>query len=317
MKNFTKAALIITLILVILGSIFCAVGLGIGFQFSDFWDDVEAGEFSIGPFKHIPFIYGRNDWGDDGKVNWESQDSESFQFAWEEIRELEMDLSYGGIAIEKSEKDRENIYIDVEYRKKNHKRQIKAYMSGGSLCIEEEGASSVRNDDSAIITLQIPEEVMDNMRLDSIEMEQDAGYIDVNMPLTAKNISITVDTGVCSVNEKLTASGELTAEVGAGQITLSEIEAKSLDLSAGIGQLLVERMEAEAIDIECGVGQIQVTAAGKESDYSYSIECAVGSVSIGDHDYSGLGRERTIENEGGREMDIECNVGDVYVTFTE
>ena len=38
MKNFTKAALIITLVLVILGSAFCAVGMGIGFSFPEFWE---------------------------------------------------------------------------------------------------------------------------------------------------------------------------------------------------------------------------------------------------------------------------------------
>lgn len=317
MKNFTKAALIVTLILVILGSIFCAVGLGIGFRFSDFWDEVEEGEFSIGPIRHIPFIYGRNDWGDDGKTNWESKDSENFQFSWKEIRDLEMNLDYGGITIEKSGKDEETIYIFVEYRKKNHRRQIKAYMNGKTLYIEEEGASRVRNDDSAKIILQIPEKAMEDIWLDSINIEQDAGYIDINMPLTAKDISINVDAGACSVNEKLTAKDELSAQVGAGQISLSEITAENLDLSAGLGQLLAERIEADIIEIDCGIGEIQVTAAGKESDYDYNIECAVGNVSIGDNDFSGLGSGREIENDGSREMDIECNVGDVQVTFTE
>lgn len=237
MKNFTKAALIITLILVILGSIFCTVGLGIGFRFSEFWDDVEQGEFSIGPIRHIPYIYERNGWGD-GSMDWESKDSESFEFSWKEIRELELDVDYGGITIEKSGKDAETIYIFVDYRKENHKRQVKAYTSGKTLYIEEEGASRVRGNDSSRITVQIPETVMEDMWLDSVNIEQNAGYIDINMPLTAKDISINVDAGVCSVNEKLTAKEELCAQVDAGQISLSEIAAESLDLSAGMGQLL-------------------------------------------------------------------------------
>ncbi len=316
MKNFTKAALIITLILVILGSIFCTVGLGIGFRFSEFWDDVEQGEFSIGPIRHIPYIYERNGWGD-GSMDWESKDSESFEFSWKEIRELELDVDYGGITIEKSGKDEETIYIFVDYRKENHRRQVKAYTSGKTLYIEEEGASRVRGNDSSRITVQIPETVMEDMWLDSVNIEQNAGYIDINMPLTAKDISINVDAGVCSVNEKLTAKEELCAQVDAGQISLSEIAAESLDLSAGMGQLYVECMEADAVELECGIGQIQVTAAGKESDYSYNIECAVGSVRIGGDEYSGLGSGREIENDGSREMDIECNVGEVSVSFTE
>ena len=158
---------------------------------------------------------------------------------------------------------------------------------------------------------------MEDMWLDSVNIEQNAGYIDINMPLTAKDISINVDAGVCSVNEKLTAKEELCAQVDAGQISLSEIAAESLDLSAGMGQLYVECMEADVVEMECGIGQIQVTAAGKESDYSYNIECAVGSVRIGGDEYSGLGSGREIENDGSREMDIECNVGEVSVSFTE
>ena len=317
MKNFTKAALIVTLILVILGSIFCAVGLGIGFSFSDFWDEVEEGEFSIGPFKHIPFISRHYDRGDDGKTIWESKDSESFAFSRKEIRDLEMDLDYGGITIERSGKDEETIYVFVEYRKKNHKRQVEAYVSGKILYLEEKGASWTRDDDSVKITMQIPEKALEEPWLNSINIEQGAGFIDINMPLTAKEISINVDAGMCSVNKKLTASEELSAQVGAGQILLSEVVAGSLELSAGLGQLTAERIEADTVEIECGVGQIEVTAAGKESDYSYYVDCAVGSVRVGGNEFSGVGSGREIENDGSREMDINCDVGEVHVTFTE
>ena len=180
-------------------------------------------------------------------MDWESKDSESFEFSWKEISELELDVDYSGITIEKSGKDEETIYIFVDYRKENHRRQVKAYTSGKTLYIEEEGASRVRGNDSSRITVQIPETVMEDMRLDSVNIEQNAGYIDINMPLTAKDISINVDAGVCSVNEKLTAKEELCAQVDAGQISLSEIAAESLDLSAGMGQLYVECMEADAV----------------------------------------------------------------------
>lgn len=101
MKNFTKTALIIVLVLVILGSLLCAVGLGIGFRFSEFWDQVETGEFSIGPIHHIPFFsynYSDYDWADPGD-DWDAADEEVSYFPWEDIKKIKLDVDYSSVII--------------------------------------------------------------------------------------------------------------------------------------------------------------------------------------------------------------------------
>lgn len=197
MKNFTKAALIIALVLVILGSALCAVGMGIGFTFSEFWEHVDAGEFSIGPIKGIPFIrYGNNDSGWDGDVGWISEEDADFMFPWEDIKKIEMDVDYSGVEIvERTGQDKENVHLRVEYREKNHQYKIKAYMSGSTLKIEGSGKWRTTNNDSSRITLELPMERMEQFWLEEISLEQARGYINVEMPLTAKEISISVGAG--------------------------------------------------------------------------------------------------------------------------
>lgn len=100
-------------------------------------------------------------------------------------------------------------------------------------------------------------------------------------------------------------------------LVLDEVEAKELEIGGGVGQITAELIRAEKIDIEGGVGTIDVTVAGKETDYSYDIECGVGSVGVGNSDYSGLGSSKHIENPGNKEIQIECGVGAVEVSFED
>ena len=315
MKKFTKAALIIALVLVILGSICCAVGLGIGFNFSNIKEDVEAGEFSIGPIKDIPFIWYGNDrlnWDDDGE-DWEVAESQEYDFPIENMKKLDVEVYYGTVVLEKNT-DSQNIHVAVEYRKENHKRQVKSYADGKTLKIEETGSKHSNHNDSTRITIQIPEGME---AFDEVELDQAAGMIYVNIPLTAKEIDINVDAGECVVSEKLTADKSIAAVVNAGTIQLEELKSEELELEAGVGELITGEVQADKIEIDCGVGSIETEVAGKEEDYSYDIDCGVGSVEIGDSSYSGLSSGKEIRNPGNKKMEVDCSVGSIVVDFSE
>ncbi|MEH2943632.1 DUF4097 family beta strand repeat-containing protein [Lachnospiraceae bacterium KK002] len=318
MKNFTKAALIIALILVILGSLLCAVGMGIGFRFSEFWNQVEAGEFSIGPIRHIPFIrYGSSDleWDDDS-IDWDSADEDAFDFSCEDIKKIKMDVDYSGVRIVENT-DSNLVQMNVQYRREDHRYQVQAYMDGSTLKIEHKGSGRIRNYDSSRVTLELPRELMEQVQLKEIDLEQGRGYIYMGMPLTAEKISISVGAGKCETGEKLTAKKKLSVSVDAGEIELGELEAEELKLEGGVGTLIAALIRAEEIEIEGGVGTIEVEAAGKERDYSYDIECGVGRLEIGENEYGGLSSSRSIENPGSKKMKIECGVGEVEVSFQE
>lgn len=180
MKVFTKIALAVALIFVVVGSMLCAIGLGIGFQFSEFWDQVEEGEFSIGPIRHIPFIsYGNtgfswddwDSWGfdweegdfdwEEGNYDWVAQDKQDFSFSWENIQKIELDLDYSGVKVLEDKAAGENILVNVGYRNKSHKHEVKAYMDGGTLKIQDSGNRNWRKD-SSMVVLTIPSGIMEH-----------------------------------------------------------------------------------------------------------------------------------------------------------
>lgn len=321
MKGFTKIALILSLILVVLGSMFCMIGLGIGFNFDEFWEEVEDGEYAIGPLGSLPVVFQRNrsNWKDDGEP-WESVDSEQYVFSREKdgIQRMDLDVYYGTVYIQENMENTEEFRVEVEYRKKNHRRKVEAFMDGETLKIEETGSKHSIHNDSTRITIRVPSDMKEmNEVFKEISLKQDAGEIIVNMPLTAEQININVNAGECEVAEKLKALEKFKADVGAGELELEEVETREIDLSANVGQITADQITADLIDINCGIGSIEAEAVGTEQDYNYEVKCDVGDVTIADSSFSGLGNKRKIENNAGKEIRVECNIGEVEVSFTE
>lgn len=323
MKNFIKVALIVSLVLVILGSLCCAVSLGIGFSYDDFWADVEDGKYSFGPIDSIRKVTGRNrlNWKDDGE-SWNSADTQDYTFEWKkendkaEIDKLDLEVYYGTVKIVENTESAEEIQVTVEYRKKSHRRNVEAYKDGTTLRIEETGSKHSWSNDSTRITICIPEDMQKNGIMERVSLKQDAGDIFIETPLTAKNIDIIVNAGECQALSKIYSLEECKADVGAGEIDLREVEASKVSLHANVGEIDIAKITADDIDIDCGIGTIDATMSGREQDYDYEIDCSVGEVTIGDNDYAGLGSKKKIDNSADKKMVIDCNVGEVDVSFS-
>lgn len=325
MKNFVKIALIVALVLVVLGSVCCAVSLGIGFSFDEFWTEVEDGKYSFGPIESLSDIAWGNrfNWQDDGE-SWRSEETEDFIFRWQgeegasPVKKLDLEVYYGSVNIVENTENQEIIQVTVEYRKKNHRRQVEVLQDSDTLKIVETGSKRSRNNDSTRITICIPGAMMEeSYRLNELSLKQEAGDISVYMPLLAEKIDIKVNAGECQVESKIRALQEFKADVGAGEMDLSSVEASKVILDAGVGRIETARLTADEIYVDCGVGSIEAMVNGREQDYNYDISCGVGEVTIGDNDYAGLGTTKRIDNSAGRRMEIKCNIGEVDISFRD
>lgn len=323
MKNFTKIALILSLALVILGSLCCAVSIGIGFNFNDFWSDVEDGAYSFGPLGDVREAIWNNrfNWKDDGE-GWSSASTEDFTFEWQgedaenTVDKLDLKVYYGTVKIVRNEEDSDTIQVTVEYRKKNHRRKVEAYKDGTTLRILETGSKRSWNNDSTRITIRLPQEMENQDKaLQEIFLQQDAGDIYVDMLPVANKIGFTVNAGECVVYSKLRALEEYKADVDVGHIDLEEVEAPLVTLNSNVGQIDAEEITAEDIFIDCGIGAIDAVVSGREQDYNYEISCGVGEVSVGDSDYSSLGSRKNLDNSADKSIQIECGVGEVDLSF--
>ena len=105
--------------------------------------------------------------------------------------------------------------------------------------------------------------------------------------------------------------------VGGGSITATDITARILRLECGAGKIDFDGNVTESLDIDHSVGQTIVTLDGQESDFNYDIDYAVGSVHIGDREYSGISGSDNIDNKADKNITIDSAVGSLEIHFKD
>ena len=67
--------------------------------------------------------------------------------------------------------------------------------------------------------------------------------------------------------------------------------------------------------VQCGVGQVEAELDAEESDYNYSISCALGKIKITDNSMGTFASEKTIQHANARgNIALECGLGNIHVT---
>lgn len=133
--------------------------------------------------------------------------------------------------------------------------------------------------------------------------------------LNAKEISMKVGAGV--IRCKGISAQELKASVGMGQIELSKMDVDKLDAEVGMGEFVGSGVVNNSAKLDCSMGNVELTLDGSSQDYNYKLEAAAGNVDIGRDRFSGLATERRINNNAERTLEIECSMGNISVQFTE
>lgn len=131
-------------------------------------------------------------------------------------------------------------------------------------------------------------------------------------------VSIDIDKGTAALEDDLKA-GEFSVSVGAGTLeNYGIVTAGQTDIEAGVGTVELTDLDADYIEAECGVGMMSLDVAGRKEDYNYRISCGVGSVLLGEDEFTGLGSTKKVDNNGAsRKMQLECGMGTLEVDFEE
>lgn len=83
------------------------------------------------------------------------------------------------------------------------------------------------------------------------------------------------------------------------------------------GTIDIDQLDIQKLNADCGAGEIDMVVTGKEKDYNYDLSCGMGEINLEDSEYSGIGIEKNISNEGARkDMVLECGMGEIDVEFT-
>ena len=67
--------------------------------------------------------------------------------------------------------------------------------------------------------------------------------------------------------------------------------------------------------IDCQAGSVNLYLQDKENQYGYQIKNEVGSVELGEQDYSGLSNEISVRNDAKNQLDIDCHYAKAQSCF--
>ena len=285
MKKGTKGMLIAAGAFAVAGIGFCIGGIS-----------VAAVETGGNVFDQAGQLLQDNDYPLAGLIHWGNAQYHSSDIDWDALdgntvdmdfaSDLEISLKYDELLIQ--EYDGDKIRVNVANDAKN---DVVVKETSGKITITDTRSGNVKK------KKQIKVIVPSGKDFDTVSLGVDMGTIDLECDLKVQELSV---------------------EVGAGEFSgYGNITAAYCDLQVGAGTIDIDQLDIQKLNADCGAGEIDMVVTGKEKDYNYDISCGMGEINLEDSEYSGIGIEKNISNEGARkDMVLECGMGEIDVEFT-
>ena len=285
MKKGTKGMLIAAGAFAVAGIGFCIGGIS-----------VAAVETGGNVFDQAGQLLQDNDYPLAGLIHWGNAQYHSSDIDWDALdgntvdmdfaSDLEISLKYDELLIQ--EYDGDKIRVNVANDAKN---DVVVKETSGKITITDTRSGNVKK------KKQIKVIVPSGKDFDTVSLGVDMGTIDLECDLKVQ---------------------ELSMEVGAGEFSgYGNITAAYCDLQVGAGTIDIDQLDIQKLNADCGAGEIDMVVTGKEKDYNYDLSCGMGEINLEDSEYSGIGIEKTISNEGAqKDMVLECGMGEIDVEFT-
>lgn len=217
-------------------------------------------------------------------INWDEVEGNTVDMEF--VSDLEISLKYDELLIQ--EYDGDKIRVDVADDGKN---DIVVKETSGKITITDTRSGNVKK--KKLVKVSVPS----GKEFDTVSLGVDMGTVDLECNLNVQDFSV---------------------EVGAGEFSgYGNITAVNCNLQVGAGTIDIDQIDVQNLSADCGAGEIDLVVTGKEKDYNYDLSCGMGNIDLEDSEYSGLGIEKNISNEGAkRKMVLECGMGEIDVEFT-
>lgn len=217
-----------------------------------------------------------------------------------------MDIEAGGCVFRFRESKDDKFYVEATGTGK-----FQCFVRNNTLFVKTTRTLIKWNDyDDCEVVLYIPA----NTHFEQVDIELGAGALQIK-DIEADKIQLEVGAGQIEADYLQTDHCEV--KVGMGEILINDMLVKKMDAEVGMGHLMLDGTILGNADVECSMGAIEMQLTGAEEDFNYKLEAAMGDVSIGGSDYSGLAHERTVKNGADKNMSIECAMGSIEVDFED
>lgn len=296
MKKGFKVLIIMAVICASLGIALAGIGVSLG-GWRNFLKWAEEGEFSFGI--GLPKMsVGEIEFNDRYEV-YTGEGNKIAVAANEEIQKI--DLAVDGASVEVKKSDTDELRIAYE-----SVRKLQFYVENGTLYIRQKNDAFIMSK-TIELTIYIPE----RLQLAKVELELGGGKIVVDY-MKADNFDVELGAGELVIKELYADRTSLM--VGAGAIDVKKGEVGGMSIEVGMGSFDYTGSIHGDISVECAMGSASFDLSGERMDYNYDIECAMGSVKVGDKEYNGI-IDTSIGNDAKWDCDLECAMGSISIRF--
>lgn len=222
-----------------------------------------------------------------------------------EIENLDFQIIGGTTNIKPSNTD----YFQISYEGTG---KVQYFVSDSTLHIigfyEKEDAMKIKKNFNDELTLYIPSSV----DISNCNFDIDAGE------LNAKNVvsdTINLDFGAGDVFMQQIDTDCFTGNVGAGCLDIQNGNISDFSIDVGMGTLSYNGIISGDLIAKCGMGSIDFSLEDSQKNHNFNFECAMGSIELNGHDYSGFAFDNSIDNDVDSTYDFECAMGSICVNF--
>lgn len=303
MKKSTKITLIIAVILMLTGGIVALVCvlLGADFRRLDFYvenpfqEEQDSGTDPYDPLYAMP--------GSQGKKSWTWRE--------EEIRELDLDIEAGTLYIQPGAQ----WHVSVTRGRKGLRCEAK----NGVLTVKEtDSLQTLLNcfgNRTPEIVVTFPESVLTEHSMKSARISVGAGEVQVRN-LATGTLEIDVDAGSFTCVDLL-VDKHCQIDVDAGSVNIRGGQIRDgLEIDVDAGSVVYRGELVCDWQVECDAGSVEIVLAESMDAHNYRVQCDMGSVQVGATEMEGMSVKKYLDNQASHLAEIQCNVGQVKVSFS-
>lgn len=201
-----------------------------------------------------------------------------------DVNNLKIEADTGNIEI--IEYEGTNVKVDA----KNVSSKIKLEQTGDTLVIENSIRLLGFGNNASKIQVYVPRDY----QFTNIDVDVDAGSIKV-ANLKSEQVEINVDAGMFEAQSLISTYTKVDVDVGKARI---------------------DSLDCPESEFECDAGSIWATMTGSEADYSYSVNCDLGSLKVGGYDCEGIS-DKYRHQGGNRKIKADCDIGKIIIEMEE
>lgn len=200
------------------------------------------------------------------------------------IHSMEVKAKYGEVKI--------NQWNEEDFGIQNNAKSlnVKYEVNDGVLRISVSRRIGISTNHGGKVCVYIPKE-----KLDSVNLSIGAGEMKCS--------------GIYAENFKINVGA------GEGKIEYSQLDTCKIDV--GVGEFDVEHTTVNNMDVDCGMGEVKASLDNNYKDFNYTLKVGAGEIELGSETYKGISQSVKLSNGTGKNIDIDCGMGEVKIKFNK